>query len=584
MSDAWSSSHGPARSWRSGPWALELRDDELADITYDGVVLFRAVRAVVRDRNWDTLATVVKSLAEEPAALELRVQSEGFGSSIAGTVRVEATGDELIVSCDLRPTRPLATNRTGLVVLHPPFLAGTPIRVRHPNAREDEARFPEAISPHQPLRDIAGLAWPQAGLAVEATFEGDVFEMEDQRNWTDASYKTYSRPLDLPFPYRIEAGEHVRQVIRIAVRRTEDAPARSRLGHITLAPSGAAFPRIGLAAATAPDPAPAVAVRASHLLVELDLATRAWPAALARAAASGLPLDVRLVLDARPAALEQAAAALAAHHIVRTTAFQGTGPAAHVSDADAIDRLRAALRATGIDVPVVGGARSHFTELNREHHRLPNELDGLVFSITPLFHALSTEQLVESIAIQRLIAEQAVAIAQGRPVHVGPITLRPRFNNVATAPPPRSPHADLREGYGPQLIDADDARQSAPELAAWTVASVAALTVAGVASLTYFEEWGPRGIRATTGEPYPVAAAVDTLRDLESGDALTGASPDGLLWAVGARTGDRDTILLANLDRRHRDLTVTTPAGTHRARLDALSWRRLQERPTLRRA
>ncbi len=30
--------------------------------------------------------------------------------------------------------------------------------------------------------------------------EGDTYEMEDQRNWTDASYKTYVRPLAYPGP------------------------------------------------------------------------------------------------------------------------------------------------------------------------------------------------------------------------------------------------------------------------------------------------------------------------------------------------------------------------------------------------
>ena len=36
--------------------------------------------------------------------------------------------------------------------------------------------------------------------------EGDTFEMEDQRNWTDASYKTYVRPLALPWPYTLAGG------------------------------------------------------------------------------------------------------------------------------------------------------------------------------------------------------------------------------------------------------------------------------------------------------------------------------------------------------------------------------------------
>ena len=46
-----------------------------------------------------------------------------------------------------------------------------------------------------------------AGVADKVKFmQGDIFEMEDQRNWTDASYKTYVRPLALPWPYTLPAG------------------------------------------------------------------------------------------------------------------------------------------------------------------------------------------------------------------------------------------------------------------------------------------------------------------------------------------------------------------------------------------
>ena len=34
-------------------------------------------------------------------------------------------------------------------------------------------------------------------------FNGETFEMEDQRNWTDASFKTYCTPLSLPYPIKI---------------------------------------------------------------------------------------------------------------------------------------------------------------------------------------------------------------------------------------------------------------------------------------------------------------------------------------------------------------------------------------------
>ena len=54
--------------------------------------------------------------------------------------------------------------------------------------------------------------------------EGDTFEMEDQRNWTDASYKTYVRPLALPWPYTLAAGTRLAQSVSLAFEGS--APAR----------------------------------------------------------------------------------------------------------------------------------------------------------------------------------------------------------------------------------------------------------------------------------------------------------------------------------------------------------------------
>jgi hypothetical protein len=256
--------------------------------------------------------------------------------------------------------------------------------------------------------------------------------------------------------------------------------------------------------------------------------------------------------------------------IARVTAVWPTGPARHVSDIDAIGLLRHALAEAGLDAEVVGGARSHFTELNREHHRLPRGLDGVVFSSTPLFHSLSTAQLVEALPIQRLVAQQAVDIAAGKPVHIGPISLRPHFNDVATTPPPMPEHDDLRAGYGSALTDAADPRQTAPELAAWTIASAAAFAVPGVATLAYFEEWGPRGVHDAAGSPYPVLDAVTALAELSGPPGLRGDSPDGLVWALGCRSADGDAVLVANLDRRPRTVEIELSGGeTRRAEIAA---------------
>jgi hypothetical protein len=565
------------RAWRSGDWSLELRDDELADVSFGGRIALRSVRAVVRDRDWETARLVVDGTEESDAELVLRVHtertSEGLGPDLTGTLRVKVVASRLTACLDLVVREELWTNRTGLVVLHPAAVAGVPLRVRHSDGTHEATRFPTVISPHQPVEDIADLAWSSDGLDVSVRFAGDVFEMEDQRNWTDASFKTYSRPLDLPFPYLLAAGSHVRQWVEVRARTADGVAAAAHDDVIELR-EGGAFPELVVGAATAPDPAPPAEPIGAAVLVELDLATPNWRAALERACDAGLPLDVRFVLaDGDPTAIRAGAQALRGRAIARVSAFAPSGAAQHVSDAAAIGALRAALAAADVAAAVVGGARSHFTELNRERDRLPGDLDGIVFSATPLFHSPSTEQLVESLAVQRLISLQSVEIAAGAPVHVGPVTLRPRFNNVATTPPPMPTRSDLRDGYGAQLIDADDERQDAEELAAWTIASAAAFAVPGVASLAYFEEWGPRGLRAADGAPRPVAAAAAALAGLAGAALLHGASPDGLVWAIGGVGDDgRETLLVANLDRVPRIVEVRTPQGAASVALAPGRW------------
>src|SRR5690606_8458861 len=152
--------------------------------------------------------------------------------------------------------------------------------------------------------------------------------------------------------------------------------------------------------------------------------------------------------------------------------FLGVADAArHVTTPELAAALRAALPA---GMPLVAGARSHFTELNREWETvLAAEPEALAFATTPLFHTLETEQLIEAVAMQRLLATQLTARVPWLPVHVGPITLRPRFANVATRTQPvpaPAPPVDPRAGT--VLHEA------------WTIASAASLAVPGVASLT----------------------------------------------------------------------------------------------------
>ncbi|MEE1618642.1 hypothetical protein [Brachybacterium sp. J153] len=562
---------GPvAQPWASDRWSLEVRGDELADVRCDGRVALRAIRAVARDEDWATAWPREVRVDAHADTLTLSLEIADLGLELAGTLRVTAEGDRLRVDLDLEARADSSTNRTGLVVLHPPQLAGTPLQVTHPDGGDSETLFPVQVSPHQPARDIAGLAWAADGLPLRLELAGDVFEMEDQRNWTDASFKTYSRPLEEPFPYTLPAGERVRQslVLTAGARVGGAADANTSAGGDARAgvPEELTWHRGG----TVP------LIGTGHL--DLELADPTWPArldaALAEALAgtrSGLALWVVYPSPADPSALAELGrrltAAAAAGAELR---FVGIADVArHVTTPELATALRAVLPEA---IPVVGGARSHYTELNREWETvLAAGPSALAFATTPLFHTLETEQLIEAVAMQRLLAGQLTARAPGLPVHVGPITLRARFANVATRPQPVPAPA-------PPL----DPRAGSPLHAAWTVASAAALSVAGVTSLTFgdadaFRAGGTADAGAAasargaspagqTSPAHDAASPVPALAGLAGRPLSTGRSADSLLWAIG----DGETLLLANLSPRPR--RVLLPGRDAPVSLDPISW------------
>jgi hypothetical protein len=60
------------------------------------------------------------------------------------------------------------------------------------------------------------MRWQAANaISYQLDFEGDVFQTEDQRNWGDASYKTFCTPLSLPFPVQLQKGDTVWQRVTL---------------------------------------------------------------------------------------------------------------------------------------------------------------------------------------------------------------------------------------------------------------------------------------------------------------------------------------------------------------------------------
>jgi len=550
-----------------------LRGCSVEDVSFRGTLLLLAVRVVVRDADWRTVPVRSWSAHAHPAPgdglrVDLAAEHDDLGAGVSWRAELTAgrtaDGGRLGVAVTGEVTRAFRRNRLGLVVLHPAALAGTPLRVTHPDGSRTAAEFPADVAPHQPARDVAGLAWRTGGgdgpvLAAELALTGDVFEVEDQRNWTDASFKTYSTPLDRPFPVALGRGSTFAHGLELTVVPDARATPTTTAGReapasddVVLTPAGRPLPRVQLTASTAPGEAPGLPWWRGPVLVELDATGRAWPGVLARARAEAGAggLDVR-VTAAVPDQLDPVLAAL--HDGDVEVLRVGVHDAArHVTTAPLWERLLQ----VGRDLPLVGGTRAHFTELNRGWRDLPPDLPALTFSSTPQMHDTGRAQLLAAPAVQRTTAEQAVRLAGGRPVHVGPVTLRPRFNAVATSAR-RPADEDVRAaGTGAEHVwQATDPRQAGRGAAAWFLAAHQAFAVAGVATLTLAETFGPRGTTTVDGTPLPLAEVVGWLRDLEGWEQLDTPLRPGL-GVVAARSAGRLTVLAADLTGRARRLRV----------------------------
>src|SRR4029079_9182209 len=97
----------------------------------------------------------------------------------------------------------------------------------------EQGSFPKSIAPWQPFFDVKGLNYSVAGMAGSIHFEGDQFEMEDQRNWSDASFKTYCTPQSRPKPMLVRPGDQVQQAVALQINTRAPQVLRVWLGRPT---------------------------------------------------------------------------------------------------------------------------------------------------------------------------------------------------------------------------------------------------------------------------------------------------------------------------------------------------------------
>ena len=163
--------------------------------------------------------------------------------------------------------------------------------------------------------------------------------------------------------------------------------------------------------------------------------------------------------------------------------IHGRGPAS--ASPTVLPMARKALGRVTPSAAFATGTNANFAELNRG--RPPRELaDWIFYSINPQVHAFDDDSLIDTLAVQADTVTSARRFTGDARIAVSTVTLRPRFNAVATGPEAPRPAGEL-----PWQVDP---RQATLFAAGWTLGSLAALARAGADFVTYFETTGWRGV------------------------------------------------------------------------------------------
>lgn len=558
---------------RAGPLTMVFEPDTamLRYVRLGADEVLRGISAPVRNEFWGTVPPQVKvlELKQEKNACSLKFEVTCREREVdfvwIGQISGDAKG-KIEYTFDGEARASFKRNRIGFCVLHGETVAGKPWVLETTDGKKSEGRFPQFIAPHQPAKDLKAVAHefaPKRWARIE--FAGDVFEMEDQRNWTDASFKTYCTPLAIPYPVQLEKGARISQKITLTLDGDipADAPPETRrdVVKLTVGKQEAKLPSIGLRLSSQIEKLSAKEIerlrklKLDHLRVDLTPLDAGMPAELARAVEQAAALDTKLLAavhlgDAPDDALERLATACkTAKPPVLTWLFIG-------ADGPTVDKARKILHAQFPETSIGSGEDTNFTELNRNRPDI-HHIDAVSYGLNPQVHATDYASIIETLPIQGDTLRSARQFTGNLPIIVSPVTLR--VQHVSQPP---------AQGELPSNVDP---RQASNFAAGWTIGSLANLSAAGANRITYYETVGWKGIMAAadgvashdefparTGQVYPLYDVLDAVAEFAGGRTLQVESTEpAAVVGLLLKHGERQRLLIANLTSQPQNVALS---------------------------
>lgn len=566
----------------AGELAVELAQGNLKAIRFKGYEILRAIAYVVRDRDWGTFDPVISELTVDRQAeyFEVRYAARCEGLNYAAAIRGHADGT-LNFSVTATPECDFETNRCGFCVLHPIVgVAGRCVTVGHCDGTQEDAVFPDLIEPWQPFKSVCSLThMPAEGIEATCRFVGDAFEMEDQRNWSDASYKTYVRPLALPWPYIMPAATANTQSIELVLKVSPSAKSRADSAnfvpvHVSNRPSGRKFAQTGLLImpealhetldhyAVLEDIAPGFLLchldsTAGHGQEELNgyagvQSRTKCPIRLEYIAAAGGNLDDEF--RALATKIQRSGLKLDAMVVCPSADRQSTPPGSAWPECPPLSDIYRSARGAFPGLAIGGGMVSYFTELNRK--RPPVELlDFVTHGTNPLVHAADDTSVMQTLEALPFIFRSARQImGNNRSYCLGPSFIAMRQNP-----------------YGSRVFDnaierktmaKTDPRQHGLFAASFIAGYAARIAEHDISAFVPASLLGPAGLLDGADNRYPAFHIVRQLSNLAGQSVVESCSEDQTkVLSLACRDSvGRRTVILSNITSEL--LTVTVDPGS----------------------
>ncbi len=559
----------PVIPLNAGPLSLSFQDGDLRFINYEGRDVLKRIYVAVRNHNWGTVPATLSNLKIDSGRdrFQIRYRADHQQDSIHFRWEATITGSpdgRISFELDGKALTTFKRNRIGFCVHHPiDGFAGHTCEVETTDGTWKTDQVPATIAPHQPFLNLRAIRHAVSpACKAEVRFSGEVFEMEDHRNWTDGNFKTYGTPLSLPFPVEIKAGTEIRQSITLTlVGKPSGMKPAGRKPKIIISANGAAqpIPRVGITATSEvwkPTPRQIDRLRKlnlSHLCIDAAFLHSPLP----EVKAMNIPIEVSVLLGKNPESQLRETFARIQSLNLKVARWIILEESSLVTTPDAIHLARTILPGATI----IGGTRANFTELNR-NRPAPNAFDGVCFTINPQVHAFDNASLMENTLAQRDVILSAKNFSGTMPIYVSPVTLKQQFNPVATGSEAPAPAGTL-----PSRVDP---RQMSLFGAAWTLASLKYLSEAGAAGITYFETAGWKGVLETTSgsrlpsrfpsiadSVFPLWHVLADFGELKGSQILpsTSSHPQSVVSLV-LQAGNRNRILLANLTNDVQNIEI----------------------------